>query len=278
MPASLDYSSPFALSQIQRQEYLAFAKQAARAAGAVILPHFRSSLQVTNKLNGGGFDPVTVADQAGERAIRDAIESTYPEHGIFGEEYGLSQGNGLTWVIDPIVGTRAFMTGMLHWGILLALFDGQQPVVGVMYQPYTDELFCGDGNEAWFERAGQSAPLRTSDCLQVAQASLSTTGIDWLSADEQKQFGQLSQQAKLTKFGGDCYLFGTLAMGALDLGVEAGLNAYDIQALIPIVRGAGGVITAWDGANPSLGGTVVASATPALHDQALSLLAVTSPP
>ncbi|MDG1702938.1 MAG: inositol monophosphatase family protein [Pseudomonadales bacterium] len=273
MPARLEYTTPVDLSRAQRQEYLNFAKTAARAAGKVILPHFRSSLQVTNKLENGGFDPVTVADQAGERAIRDAIENTYPEHGIFGEEYGLSSGNGLTWVIDPIDGTRAFMTGMLHWGILLALFDGQQPVVGVMYQPYTDELFCGDGEGAWLERAGQSAPLRASACEQVAQASLSTTGIDWLGTDEQKQFRNLSQQTKLTKFGGDCYLFGTLAMGALDLGVEAGLKAYDIQALIPIVRGAGGVITAWDGGNPSLGGTVVASATQALHDQALSLLA-----
>jgi myo-inositol-1(or 4)-monophosphatase len=176
MPARLEYTTPVDLSRAQRQEYLNFAKTAARAAGKVILPHFRSSLQVTNKLENGGFDPVTVADQAGERAIRDAIENTYPEHGIFGEEYGLSSGNGLTWVIDPIDGTRAFMTGMLHWGILLALFDGQQPVVGVMYQPYTDELFCGDGEGAWLERAGQSAPLRASACEQVAQASLSYHG------------------------------------------------------------------------------------------------------
>lgn len=275
MPVNLDYTSPVALSQTQRQDYLTFAKAAARAAGEVILPHFRSSLLVTNKLDNGGFDPVTVADQAGERVIRDAIESAYPDHGIFGEEYGLSPGNGLTWVIDPIDGTRAFMTGMLHWGILLALFDGQQPIVGVMYQPYTDELFCGNGDEAWLERAGQSTRLGTSDCKQVAQASLSTTGIDWLSAAERQQFGRLSRQTKLTKFGGDCYLFGMLGMGALDLGVEAGLKAYDIQALIPIVQGAGGVISAWDGGNPSLGGTVLASATQALHDEALSLLAKT---
>jgi myo-inositol-1(or 4)-monophosphatase len=243
-----------------------------RAAGEVILPHFRSGVQVTNKLENGGFDPVTLADQAGERAIREAIERTYPEHGIFGEEYGFQAGNGLTWVIDPIDGTRAFMTGMLHWGVLLALFDGESPVIGAMYQPYTDELFSGDGTSAWLERGGQRESLATSRCEEVASASLSTTGIEWLAGEQQGQFRQLSRASKLTKMGGDCYLFGMLAMGSLDLGVEAGLKPYDIQALMPIVQGAGGVITGWDGGNPSMGGTVLASATPALHVEAMALL------
>ena len=243
-----------------------------RAAGRVILPHFRSGVQVTNKLDNGGFDPVTLADQAGERAIREAIELAYPEHGIFGEEYGFNAGNGLTWVIDPIDGTRAFMTGMLHWGVLLALFDGESPVVGAMYQPYTDELFSGDGDAAWLERGGNRQALTTSRCENVTTASLSTTGIEWLAAQQQEQFKRLSRASKLTKMGGDCYLFGMLAMGSLDLGVEARLKPYDIQALIPIVKGAGGVITSWEGGNPSMGGTVLASATPALHTQAMALL------
>jgi myo-inositol-1(or 4)-monophosphatase len=229
-------------------------------------------MQVTNKLSGQGFDPVTLADQASERVIRAAIEDAYPDHGIFGEEFGLKSGNGLTWVIDPIDGTRAFMTGMLHWGVLLALFDGEQPIVGVMYQPYTDELFSGDNESAWYERAGESQSLVTSACRRVDEACLSTTGIDWLPASKQGRFRQLSQATKLTKMGGDCYLFGMLAMGSLDLGVEAGLNAYDIQALMPIVRGAGGVVTDWEGGNPSLGGTVLASATQALHSEAMTLL------
>ena len=145
----------------------------------MILPHFRSGVPVTNKVDNGGFDPVTLADQAGERAIREAIELAYPEHGIFGEEYGFNAGNGLTWVIDPVDGTRAFMTGMLHWGVLLALFDGESPVVGVMYQPFTDELFSGDGAAAWLERGGNRQALTTSLCENVATASLSTTGIEW---------------------------------------------------------------------------------------------------
>ena len=271
MSDTLAYSPVVTLSKGQRAEFLQFAQIAARAAGAVILPYFRSSLQVTNKAD-TGFDPVTLADQAGERAIRSAIAANYPEHGIFGEEYGLQAGNGLTWVIDPIDGTRAFMTGLLHWGILLALFDGKQPILGVMYQPYTDELFSGDSDSAWLEHAGDRVELSTSNCVEVGAASLSTTGVHWLPQTQQQQFRQISQAAKLTKVGGDCYLFGMVAMGSLDLGIEAGLKAYDIQALIPIVRGAGGVITSWDGGNPSLGGTVVASATPALHAEALALL------
>ena len=272
MSATLGFTTAIAVSADKKTEYLGFARSAARAAGDAILPYFRSRMQVTNKLSGQGFDPVTLADQAGERVIRAAIEDAYPDHGIFGEEFGLKSGNGLTWVIDPIDGTRAFMTGMLHWGVLLALFDGEQPIVGVMYQPYTDELFSGDNESAWYERAGESQSLVTSACRRVDEACLSTTGIDWLPASKQGRFRQLSQATKLTKMGGDCYLFGMLAMGSLDLGVEAGLNAYDIQALMPIVRGAGGVVTDWEGGNPSLGGTVLASATQALHSEAMTLL------
>ena len=272
MSATLGFTTAIAVSADQKTEYLGFARSAARAAGDAILPYFRSRMQVTNKLSGQGFDPVTLADQAGERVIRAAIEDAYPDHGIFGEEFGLKSGNGLTWVIDPIDGTRAFMTGMLHWGVLLALFDGEQPIVGVMYQPYTDELFSGDNESAWYERAGESQSLVTSACRRVDEACLSTTGIEWLPASKQGRFRQLSQATKLTKMGGDCYLFGMLAMGSLDLGVEAGLNAYDIQALMPIVRGAGGVVTDWEGGNPSLGGTVLASATQALHSEAMTLL------
>ena len=195
-------------------------------------------MQVANKLENGGFDPVTLADQAGEQAIREAIEQTAYEHGIFGEECGFQAGNGLTWVIDPIDGTRAFMTGMLHWGVLLALFDGESPVIGAVYQPYTDELFGGDGTSAWLERGGQQEALGISNCERCERQSL-----DWeLVAGRRaaRQFNQLSRATKLTKMGGDCYLFGMLAIGSLDLGVEAGLKPYDIQALMRIVQGAGG--------------------------------------
>ena len=184
----------------------------------------------------------------------------------------MKAGNGLTWVIDPIDGTRAFMSGMLHWGILLALFDGETPIVGVMYQPYTDELFFGDGDTAWMQRGEVTMQLHTSQCDSVAQAIMTTTGTSWFSPQQLFGYGQLRENVRLHKVGGDCYLFGMVAMGQIDLGVEGRLNAYDIQALIPIVRGAGGVVTTWNGDNPSMGGDIIASANMTLHEQALDML------
>ena len=142
-----DYTPAVVVTTAARSEYLEFAKVVARDAGAVILPYFRTNadgMKLENKAQ-DGFDPVTRADREAEQLIRQRISETYPDHGIYGEEFGLQAGNGLTWVIDPIDGTRAFMSGMLHWGVLLALFDGENPIVGVLYQPYTDELFFGDG-------------------------------------------------------------------------------------------------------------------------------------
>ena len=151
-----DYTPVIAVTAAERSKYLDFAKAVARAAGATILPYFRTSadgMRLENKA-ADGFDPVTRADREAEQVIRQRINQTYPEHGIYGEEFGLQTGNGLTWVIDPIDGTRAFMSGMLHWGVLLALFDGENPIVGVLYQPYTDELFFGDGVSAGMQHAG----------------------------------------------------------------------------------------------------------------------------
>jgi len=273
MTSSFGYMPAVFVSSEQRHEFLQFAQQAARLAGAVVLPHFRSSISAQNKIEGKGFDPVTAADQGAETAIRKAIEETYPEHGIYGEEFGLKAGNGLTWVIDPIDGTRAFMSGMLHWGILLALFDGENPIVGVMYQPYTDELFFGDGDTAWMQRGDITQQLHTSQCASIAEATMTTTGTTWFSPQQLFGYGQLRENVRMHKVGGDCYLFGMVAMGQIDFGVEGRLNAYDIQALIPIVRGAGGVVTTWSGDNPSMGGDIIASANIQLHKQALDILA-----
>ena len=134
-----EYSPRVAITDEERAEYLAFAGRVAAEAGAATLPFFRANVAVENKLEEGRFDPVTEADRAAESIVRQSIEARFPHHGILGEEFGYKAGNGLTWVIDPIDGTRAFMTGMLHWGVLLALFDGQDPVVGVMHQPFTGE-------------------------------------------------------------------------------------------------------------------------------------------
>ena len=272
--ANFDYTTPVSINAVQRAEYLDFAKATARAAGAVILPYFRSGadgLGLENKLQ-QGFDPVTQADRQAEQVIRQRITERFPDHGVYGEEFGLHLGNGLTWVIDPIDGTRAFMSGMLHWGVLLALFDGENPIVGVLYQPYTDELFFGDGFSAGLLRGGQESPLTTSATSDLAQTILCTTGTEWLDANAVSRYQNLASHVQLKRIGGDCYLFALVAMGQMHIGLDGSLNPYDIQALIPIIRGAGGVITTWDGGNPSMGGHVVASANPELHQQVLAKL------
>ncbi len=268
----LQYSEPVSVSNQQRSELLEFAVGAAVEAGAQTLPFFRTETVVENKLDDGGFDPVTEADKAAELVLRDRIRARFPAHGIYGEEFGLDEGNGLTWVIDPIDGTRAFMSGMVHWGLLLGLFDGDRPIVGVMFQPYTGEIWCGDGVSAEFRRDGEVRPLQTRNCRDVADAVLATTTPVYFEDGDLDAFRRLESRAKLTRYGGDCYLYAMLAMGFIDLGTDAALNSYDIQGLIPIIEGAGGIVTTYDGGNPSLGGTVLASANPDLHQASLEVL------
>jgi myo-inositol-1(or 4)-monophosphatase len=268
-----EFTPQVAVSESQRSAYLAFAMRTARLAGAATLPYFRAEIKVENKLSDGRFDPVTQADKSAEAAIRRSIEDEYPEHGIMGEEFGFKPGNGLTWVIDPIDGTRAFMSGMLHWGVLLGLFDGEDPVLGVMYQPYTDELFAGDGSEAFLYRGNNIRRLTTGNCSSLGDAVLATTGSDWFRGEDALKFQALRDAARMCRYGGDCYLFAMVAMGYVHLGTDGNLNSYDILPLVPIIRGAGGVVTDYEGGNPSLGGTILASANAALHESALSLIA-----
>ncbi len=265
------FTDPVSVSLKHQADLAEFAGRAVRQAGAATLPYFRTGVQVDNKLD-DGFDPVTEADRAAERVIREQLAAHYPEHGILGEEYGYEPGNGLTWVIDPIDGTRAFMSGMLHWGVLLGLFDGQQPIVGAMYQPFVDELFTGYSNQAFYERNGHRQQLRTSTCSELSDAVLATTGVEWFEPKERSQFERLREKVRMYRFGGDCYLHAIVAMGFVDVGTDAGLNAYDIQGLIPIVRAAGGVVSTYEGGNPAMGGAVVTCANEALHAQVLDAI------
>lgn len=268
----LQYSEPVSVSDEQRSELLEFAVGAAVEAGKHTLPFFRAEIVVENKLNDGGFDPVTEADKAAELVLRERIRGQFPAHGVCGEEFGLEEGNGLTWVIDPIDGTRAFMSGMVHWGLLLGLFDGDRPVVGVMYQPYTEEVWCGDGASAEFRHRGEVRVLQTRGCRDVSDAVLGTTTPVYFEGAERDAFQRLEARAKLARYGGDCYLYAMLAMGHVDLATDAALNSYDIQGLIPIIEGAGGIVTTYEGGNPSLGGTVLASGNQNLHRAALEVL------
>jgi len=272
---AFDYGTKHPLNREALEERLAAALEVCAAAGRVILPHFREPIAVENKADGGGYDPVTIADKDAEATIRAELRRRFPSHGYFGEEHGHEPGDGLTWVIDPIDGTRAFMTGMLHWGVLLALFDGMEPVLGVMHQPFTGEFFFGAAGNAGYRRGAERRDLHTRPCAELSAAMLATTSPRLFSTTQRERFDALSASVRMTRFGGDCYLYCLVAMGQLDLVVEAGLKPYDVQALMPIVRGAGGVITSWTGGDPAMGGSVVAAGDERAHAAALRLLSGT---
>jgi len=269
----LTLSERVPVSEGERQELLAFARIIATEAGRAVLPFFRRPIHVENKLSDGRFDPVTEGDRAAERVLRQRIQERFPQHGVLGEEFGHEPGNGLTWVIDPIDGTRAFMSGMLHWGLLLALFDGQEPVIGVVYQPFTDELWSGDGVRAFHARGSMQSAIVTRPGVALSRAVMGTTNPNLIKgAADRTRYDALEGRVRLARYGGDCYIYSVLAMGFMDIGIDGGLQAYDIQALIPIVRGAGGVITNWAGGSAALGGNVIACGSRPLHDEALMVL------
>jgi len=256
--------------------FTAFAHKLADASGAVIAPLFRRAGIPDDKSGGGGvFDPVTEADRAAERKLREMILAAYPDHGIIGEEYGAHNADAAhCWVIDPIDGTRAFIAGLPVWGTLIGLTDHGRPLAGVMDQPFTRERFWSDGAGAFY-RHGGNAPqaMSTSACNRVEDALLATTTPEMFrSGLEQAGFAAISARARLTRYGGDCYNYAMLAMGLIDLVVEAQLKSFDIVALTPIIEAAGGCVSTWDGGGPSAGGRIVAAANPALHAAALEVL------
>lgn len=257
------------------EELAAFAQGLADTSGAVIRPFFRATLDVTDKAAGlSGFDPVTVADREAELAMRRAIKARYPTHGILGEEHGHDPGTDrATWVLDPIDGTRAFICGMAQWGTLIALNDGDNPVLGILDQPITRERWIGYGKHAELVTPEGSRPIHVRTCASLAAAVITTTHpTAYFTASEQAAFQRLAAEARMSRFGGDCYAYGLLAMGFIDLVVESSLKAWDVQALIPIIRAAGGIVTAWDGGDPQNGGRVIAAGDPRVHAEALAVL------
>ena len=254
-------------------DLIATAHALADQAGAVILPHFRSGVRIDHK-GGSAFDPVTAADVAAETAIRTALAATYPSHGIVGEELGSTNSDAdYCWVIDPIDGTRAFILGQPMWGTLIGLLKRGQPLLGLMDQPFTGERFWAGTDQAFFRHQGEVRPMRSRACPNLSDALLVTTGPDlFTTGDEQVRFQSISRVARLTRYGGDCYNYCLLALGQLDLVVEAGLKPFDILPLIPIIERAGGVVSTWDGGDPRAGGRIVAAGDPRLHEQAVDSL------
>ncbi len=268
-----------ALPPEQLIEFLQFAHTLADAAGAAILPFFRAAPSEYNKSSGGGFDPVTEADHAAETAMRQLIRQHYPDHSIFGEEEGLDQRESkFTWVLDPIDGTRAFLTGIPLWGTLIALNDGTGPVLGLMDQPFTGERFVASALGASLQHRGQAFPLRTRPCKTLADARLQCTHPGMFHGAERAAFDELQARVQLTRFSGDCYAYCMLALGCIDLVVESGLQPYDVQALIPIVTYAGGIMTNWRGGDCSKGGQVIAAGDHRVYEAALAILASAAAP
>ncbi|MEM1316816.1 MAG: histidinol-phosphatase [Pseudomonadota bacterium] len=240
------------------------------AAAQHTLPVFRQRLTIENK-EAGGFDPVTEADRDAEQAIRDVLAETRPDDSIIGEEFNTVEGSsGYTWILDPVDGTRAFICGVPVWGTLIALYESDQPVAGAMDQPFTgDRHIAVGGKSTLADRFESICDNETSNVRELADATLMTTSPHLLDGT---RYTDVEERVKLFRYGCDCTAYGLLAAGHVDLVIENGLNIYDIAALIPIVRGAGGIVTSWDGGDPSKGGDVIAAATEALHEEALAVL------
>ena len=251
------------------REHLPLAHRLADASGAVILRYFRQPLAVEDKDYIDGYSPVTAADREAEAAIRALIAETCSDHGILGEEHGHERPEArFTWVIDPIDGTKAFISGLTSWGTLIALQDGGKSILGVMDQPFLGERYVGHGDGAWLgERR-----LAVRPCPDLGAATLFATEPDMFTPAERAACDALAARVRLRRYGADCYAYGMLAMGFVDLVVEASMKPWDIAALIPIVEGAGGLVTAWDGGPVGTDGRTLAVGDRRLHAPALEIL------
>ena len=260
-------------------DFTEFVDELAALSGEIILPFFRTALGADDKSGGGVFDPVTEADRAAETAMRRLINRHFPQHGIVGEEFGGERTDAeYVWVLDPIDGTKSFISGLPVWGTLIALLHLGRPCFGMMNQPFTRERFSGDGfGSRWRGQSGLGAPqerkLRTRECSALAEATLMTTHPGLLRDGTLAPFQRVETQVKLSRYGGDCYAYCALAAGHVDLVIESGLQLYDVAALIPIVEGAGGIISTWSGDDAVKAGAIIAAGDRRIYDQAMRLLA-----
>lgn len=251
----------------------AFLNLLADAARAAILPHFRTGAAAETKRT-DQFDPVTEADRGAERAIRALLAEHRPDAGVEGEEYGISPGrNGWTYVLDPVDGTRAFISGLPLWGCLIGLCFEEQPVFGVLDQGYLGERFIGFPGGAVLVDAAGERPLSTRPCPGLDVATLATTDPDLFAAAEAPAYRAVRSRVRLARLGCDCYAYGMVALGGIDLVIESGLKRHDVAALIPIIAGAGGLVSDWRGGPAGMGGQVLAAGDRRAHAAALELLA-----
>ena len=254
-------------------DFTAFIGRLATASGETILPFFRTSLLIDDKSANHDFDPVTEADRAAEAVMRRLIKANFPQHGIIGEEFGNEREDAdYVWVLDPIDGTKSFIAGFPIWGTLIALLHKGTPVFGMMHQPYIVERFSGDNGSAHYHGHGGERRLTVRRCGSLNEATCYTTSPLLMNAADRGAFGRIEAAVRLPRYGGDCYSYCMLAAGHLDLVVETELKSYDIAALIPIITGAGGIVTTWEGKPAQGGGRIIAAGDPRVHEAALKLL------
>ena len=261
------------LDPVLRDDLVATAHALADAARAETLKHFRlAGLDAASK-EADRFDPVTEADRAAERSMRAVLAERRPMDSLLGEEFGAVSGSsGLTWVIDPIDGTRAYLAGTPTWGVLVAVADATGPIFGVIDQPYIGERFSGGFGRAEVAGPMGTAALRARPPRPLAEAILFSTFPEVGTPAEAAAFRRLSAAVRLTRYGMDCYAYALVAAGTVDLVVEAGLQAYDVQAPIAVIEAAGGVVTDWRGGPADAGGRVLAAANREIHAAALAIL------
>jgi len=259
------------------EKMIAFANRLADASGAAIRPYFRQRIEVTHKPGVHAYDPVTEADRGAERAIRAIIERDRPQDAILGEEYGEKpaglSANKWRWVLDPVDGTRAFITGRHEWGSLIALEHDGVPVLGILDQPVLGERFLGVNGRSVLTTGEGRTVMKVRECPDIKDAILCATDPSaYMPADQQDAFARVKARARMTRFHGDCYIYALLAMGFIDVVVESALKRWDIAALIPIIEGAGGIITGWDGEPWREGSRTLACGDRRVHAQVMELL------
>ena len=243
----------------ETEQLLAFARLLATMSAEAILPYFRKPLAIDNKV-AEGWDPVTAGDKAAELVIRAEIEKAFPSHGIIGEEFGTKSATSpYTWVLDPIDGTRAFVIGLPTWATLIGLYRDGAPFLGVMNQPFVGDMFYGSADGAYLDHRGEHRQIRCAPPKPMSEALLGTTS-PHLYTDESR-LTAVRNKVQLMRYGGDAYFFSLLAAGHLDIAMDASLQIYDIAALIPIIRGAGGIVGTWDGKDESQGGNILAASS-----------------
>lgn len=261
------------ISETLAAELVATAHDLADAARVATLSHFRSRDLAADNKETTRFDPVTAADRLSEERMRAILARRRPDDGILGEEFGIQNGtSGLTWVLDPIDGTRSYMSGTPTWGVLISVRDDQGPLYGIIDQPYIGERFEGGLGRAEVNGPMGKAALGVRSPRPLAQATLFTTFPEVGTPEEGAAFRRVAPKARLVRYGTDCYAYALIAAGQIDLVIEAGLKAYDVQAPIAVIEAAGGIVTDWQGNPVWDGGQVLAAASRDLHAEALALL------